>query len=79
MSTFGERFNAWRVEHGEEPVPPEVVEALDAAAADTARDLRDNQDQIVREIQEFMAGLVEGYRRAIPRLLVAAERAKGEQ
>lgn len=64
MSTFGERFNAWLIEQGKEPVSPEFVEALDAAAAETAQEIEGNRGPIVREIQEFMAGLTEAIKRA---------------
>jgi hypothetical protein len=48
------------IERGKEPISDELIEAMNAAAKETAEDLRRNQAVIVSETQRFMADLVAG-------------------
>lgn len=60
MSTFAERFNAWLVEHGKEPLSEELQALIDEAARETAADLRAHKAEIVEGIRQLGADLAAG-------------------
>ena len=57
MSGFGDRFNQWLVDRGEEPVPDEVAQALNEAGRAIADWLRENQADIATQIHSAMVAL----------------------
>lgn len=60
MSKFGERFNAWLVAKGKEPLSPKEVEVYNAAMDSTVAHLREHHAGYVAAMQKlghFLSGV----------------------
>ena len=60
MSKFGDRFNEWLVERGEEPVPAGTVQQLNEVAEKVVAYFREHQGGVVAGAQQLIADCLAG-------------------